>query len=72
MIVTNELRFVEREIKIEHEHTNGGIAIERKTIRVLQQRWATPYVSRADAFGQVDHSLGEPTEWRDVPCVKED
>ena len=66
MTPTNEIRFVERNFY--YDETKEAY----RTVRILQQRWATSYLSRADQYGHSQHSLGEPTEWRDVPVEKEE
>lgn len=66
MTPTNEIRWVERRKQV------GDDPTVTLPIRVLQQRWATSYLSRADQYGHSQHSLGEPTEWRDVPVEKEE
>jgi phage major head subunit gpT-like protein len=62
---TNELRFVRKAV----ENLGNG---NWRMAHVLQQKWATPYISRADQYGRVQYSFGEPTEWRDVPLVEEE
>jgi len=54
---TNELRFVDREL-------NDGIG-KTCTVKVLQQKWMRLWSE--------DMGGGErESEWRDVPCVKEE
>jgi len=72
MTPTNELRFVERTKTELANAWQGGPVYITRTERVLQQRWATSYLSRADQYGHTQHSLGEPTEWRDVPLESEE
>ena len=45
--------------------------IERDGRKILQQRWGTPRMSRANQYGHASHWLSEPAEWRDVPLVTE-
>ena len=45
--------------------------VEREGRRILQQRFGTPRVSRADQYGHVRHWLDHPAEWRDVPLSEE-
>ena len=51
-MATNELRFVERSEPAPEIGPDIG-----RVCRVLQQRWASPFV-------------GQKPEWRDVPLVK--
>ena len=58
---TNELRFVEREIN--QQISKVPDKWERKTVKILQQKWQ-----------KFIHGYAEDTvieEWCDVPCVKE-
>jgi hypothetical protein len=61
MTPTNELRFVEREVF-------GDDKWERKTIRVLQQKW-TNNAPRWDVEKQM---IVPDEQWRDVPLEKEE
>jgi len=54
-VPTCDLRFVERQQVISWEM---GEPHTSKTIRVLQQRWTSPFETYAD-------------EWRDVPLFRE-
>ena len=67
MIATNELRFVEREIKYNEPAMGGDYVISGvRVIRVLQQWWRG-----GDYFGS-NSITGLNGEWRDVLCVKEE
>lgn len=73
MIPTNELRFVEREVRKEvpsHEYlvdsTGSRVYVTVAKYRVLQQKWEESY-SGKDESGN-SYSI---FEWRDVPLEKE-
>ena len=60
---TNELRFIERRV-IQNTGAvfgNGAPITETRVVRTLQQKWR-----------HKDYPIVVDTEWRDVPCVKEE
>ena len=65
MIATNELRFVEREVN--QQISKVPDQWEKRTIRILQQKWRDDNLTRQD-----NGSFEFGYEWRDVEVVKED
>lgn len=70
MTPTNQLRFVERKVKLSPFYLSadgkGNLVPATKTYRILQQLWTENY-EVVDEFG--NHSVA--TEWRDVPVEVE-
>lgn len=68
MTPTTKLRFVERKIQVPYELQEN--VTQTKTVRILQQWWATAQECAYPAvFGLTpDKELGE---WRDVPIEEE-
>lgn len=72
---TNQLRFVERKIKLDPFYLamdeKGSLMPAIKTVRILQQLW----VGDADEYwgmdGEIEDIYPAPTEWRDVPVEVE-